>query len=562
MQALLPQERPVPHGPALWKWRHLYPAALVPDLLAGLTVGLVAIPLALAFAISSGMQPAEGLYTAILAGIIVSALGGTRHQVAGPTGAFVVVVADVIARHGVSGLLTATFLAGVLLILLGLSRLGTIIKFIPYPVVTGFTAGIAIIIFTGQIKDVLGLTVPHDHAEFVPKVIAIVRALPTIDGGTLVLSAIGLLLLLLWPRITTKIPSPIVVLVVLSILNQWIGAETIGDRFGALPTTLPSWQLPEFSVRLIADVFPSAIAIALLSGIESLLSAVVADGAADTQHDANQELIAQGLANCVTPLVHGLPCTGAIARTMTNIRSGAQGPLSGIVHGLVVLLAVLVGMPLIAQVPLAALGAILVIVAWNMSEIRHIHGLLHGPRSDVLVLFLTMGLTVFVDLIVAVEVGVILASLLFIKRLTELVTVEEVTESTAPTGFHGGVIPRGVQVYTIGGPFFFGVLERFERTLSITAPDTHTVIIRMKMVPAIDATALHGLERIVSKLHQQGKQVYLTGLKEQPRRVLHQSGLIALIGGEDHCFPRLGDAIRHLGGSWPGGNSPVVLSQE
>lgn len=553
MQAILPRQAEPPGGPALWRVRHLYPAALLPDCLAGLTVGLVAIPLALAFAISSGMPPQSGLYTAILAGFIVSVFGGTRVQIAGPTGAFVVVVADVVARHGVEGLLTATLLGGIILILLGLARLGAIIKYIPYPVVTGFTSGIAIIIFTGQLRDFFGLTTDKLSDEFLPRMGELARAFPTADPAAVGVGLGSLALLLLWPKVTAKVPSPVIVLILASIANAWLGAETIGDRFGVLPATLPEWTLPQFSIAKIREVFPAALTIAILGGIESLLSAVVADGTIGTKHDANQELIAQGMANCCTPFVGGLPATGAIARTMTNIRSGGQGPVAGIVHSLVVLIAVLVAMPLIAQVPLAALAAILTITAWNMSEIKQIRGLLKGPKSDVLVLFLTLGLTVFVDLIVAVEAGVILASLLFIKRLTELVTIEEVVESQDPGGFRGGQIPPGVQVYTIGGPFFFGVLERFESTLSITAPGTHTVILRMKAVPAIDATALHGLERVIRRLQGQGKRILLTGLKEQPRRVLANAGLLERIG-EANIYPRLGDAIRALGGDWPSGS--------
>lgn len=556
LQALLPQATTGAGGPALLRLRHLYPDALVPDLLSGLTVGLVAIPLALAFAISSGMPPQAGLYTAILAGIIVSSVGGTRVQIAGPTGAFVVVVAGVIAEFGIPGLLTATFLAGLLLLALGLGRLGTIIKYIPYPVVTGFTSGIAVIIFTGQLKDFFGLQLTNEPGEFVPKMIAVGQAASTVHLPTLFLSLLGLTALILWPRISTKLPSPIVALVLTTVANLWLHAETIGDRFGVLPATLPAVQMPDYSMAMVAAVFPSAITIALLGGIESLLSAVVADGAMGTKHDANQELIAQGIANVCTPLVGGLPATGAIARTMTNIRSGGRGPVAGIVHSLVVLGVVLVAMPLVAKVPLAGLAAILVVVAYNMSEIRHIRELMRGPKSDVIVLFLTLGLTVFIDLVVAVEVGVILASLLFIKRLTELVTVEEVTEGQGADDYRGGQIPLGVQVYTIGGPFFFGVLERFQSTLAFTAPGTHTVILRMKGVPAIDATALHGLERSIRDLTTQGKRVILTGLRDQPRRVLQNAGILDLIG-QDNLFPRLGDAIRALGGQWPEGPNPA-----
>ncbi|WP_034763441.1 SulP family inorganic anion transporter [Chrysiogenes arsenatis] len=526
-------------------WREGYTReAFFADLSAGITVAIVALPLAMAFAIASGAAPEQGLYTAIIAGFLISALGGSRHQIGGPTGAFVVIIYAVIMRHGYDGLLLATFMAGIMLVLMGLFRLGTVIKFIPYPVTTGFTAGIALIIFVSQIKDVFGMQIETLPADFIGKLTTYSQSLHTISLEATVLAIVGILLILACRRYTPKIPGPIVV-VILGAVAVWLfqlPVETIESRFGAIPSTLPTPSLPVWSFEKIRAVFPDALTIALLAAIESLLSAVVADGMTGHRHKSNTELIAQGIANIASALFKGIPATGAIARTATNIKSGARTPVAGMLHAFFLLLIMLFLAPLIVKIPLAALAAILVVVAWNMSEIESIKHLMKAPRSDVLVLVTTFALTVLIDLTVAVQVGVLLASLLFIKRISEVSHISrlelqsydnEQENDADPDDIRHKSIPDGVEVYEINGPFFFGVADRLGRTLDILQKPTPVFIVRMRHVPVIDATGMHALEEFYERCRRQGTQVVLSGVRPQLKKKLERFGFIAQIGNEN-----------------------------
>lgn len=526
-------------------WREGYTReAFFADLSAGITVAIVALPLAMAFAIASGAAPEQGLYTAIIAGFLISALGGSRHQIGGPTGAFVVIIYAIIMRHGYDGLLLATFMAGIMLVLMGLFRLGTVIKFIPYPVTTGFTAGIALIIFVSQIKDVFGMQIETLPADFIGKLIAYSQSWQTVSLEATLLAIIGVLLILACRRYTPKIPGPIVV-VVLGAVAVWLfnlPVETIESRFGAIPSTLPMPSLPVWSFEKIRAVFPDALTIALLAAIESLLSAVVADGMTGRRHQSNTELIAQGIANIASALFKGIPATGAIARTATNIKSGARTPMAGILHALFLLLIMLFLAPLIVKIPLAALAAILVVVAWNMSERESIKHLMKAPRSDVLVLFTTFALTVFIDLTVAVQVGVLLASLLFIKRISEVSGINRIDfqqydneqeDEADPDDIRRKTVPADVEVYEINGPFFFGVADRLGRTLDALQKPPHVFILRMRRVPMIDATGMHALEEFYFRCQRQGTQLVLSGVRPALEKKLERFGFLKQLGKEN-----------------------------
>lgn len=448
------------------------------NLVAGVVVGVVALPLAMAFAIASGAKPEQGLYTAIIAGLFVSAFGGSRVQIAGPTGAFVVILSSVTAQYGIDGLQIATLLAGVMLLLLGIARLGAIIKFIPDPVITGFTAGIAVIIWTGQWKDFFGLPVVTGQ-HFHDKLWHSLQAFPQFHFATTALAAPALLLLIVTPRVPLlkRVPAPLIALVVATLVQATMhfpGVATIGSAFGGIPSGLPSLQVPDVTVSRVIELIGPAFAIAMLGAIESLLSAVVADGMAGTRHDSNQELVGQGLANIVAPLFGGFAATGAIARTATNVRNGGTSPLAGMVHAITLVLIILFLAPLAVHIPLAALAAILFVVAWNMSEARHfVRMVRRALPADVVILLVTFALTVFVDLVVAVNIGVILATLHFLRRMASSVEVEQQTEQQLHDEFgHRGMkLPQGVLVYRVEGPFFFGAVENFERALASTHTD-------------------------------------------------------------------------------------------
>jgi sulfate permease, SulP family len=513
------------------------------DVGAGVVVGIVALPLAIAFAIASGVSPERGLWTAIVAGFIVSALGGSRVQIAGPTGAFVVIVYGVVQQHGVDGLLVATMMAGVMLVAFGLAKFGAVIKFIPHPVTTGFTSGIAVIIFASQLKDLLGLRMGELPADFVEKLAAYSAHVTAVTPAALGIAALTLAILLIGPRVTTRVPAPFIALIASTAAVQLfdIPVETIGSRFGTLPSGFPALDLPVVTLAGIAALIPAAFAIALLGGIESLLSAVVADGMIGGRHRSNMELVAQGLANIVTPLVGGMPATGAIARTATNVKNGGRTPVAGMVHSLTLLLITLAVGRWAGLIPLAALAGILVVVAYHMSEWRAFRAELRSPRSDAAVLLVTFALTVFVDLVVALEVGMVLAAFLFIRRMAEVTNVTAVTneledamegddEDAQSVGRRR--IPEGIEVYEINGPFFFGAAELFKDTLARVARKPRVLIIRMRHVLALDSTAMHALKDVVHRSRGDGTIVLLADVHMQPLHALTGSPLLDEIGRE------------------------------
>lgn len=528
----------------------LAPSHWLPNLVAGVIVGVVALPLAMAFAIASGARPEQGLYTAIVAGFLVSAFGGSRLQIAGPTGAFIVILAGITARYGIDGLQLATLMAGVILILFGIARMGAIIKFIPDPVITGFTTGIAVIIWVGQWKDFFGLPAVHGE-HFHQKLLALIQLLPQINLTTTGLSLFSLLLVTQTPRIPylNKIPGPLVALVcatAIQSLADFKDVATIGSAFGGIPQGLPEFHLPHFDGGQLIELIGPAFTIAMLGAIESLLSAVVADGMAGTRHDSNQELIGQGIANLAAPLFGGFAATGAIARTATNIRNGGTSPLAGIIHALTLLLIILLLAPLAVHIPLAALSAILFVVAWNMSKLPHFLRMLkRAPRPDVGILITTFLLTVFVDLVVAVNIGVILATLHFLHRMSTSVEVkqhstEEISQELGQSGMT--TLPPGVLVYSIDGPFFFGAVENFERALIGTHSSPQILIIRLRWVPYMDITGLQTLEEVIHDLQRRQIRVMLTGANPRVLAKLEKAGVIALVGSQNY-FPDLGSAL-------------------
>jgi SulP family sulfate permease len=517
-------------------------AMLRGDLIAGLTVAVVALPLSMALAIASGTTPDRGLITAVVAGLLISALGGSRFQIGGPTGAFVVIVYDIIQRHGYDGLVVATFMAGLILIAFGLARLGTYIKYIPYPVITGFTSGIALIIFSSQIKDLLGLTLDAVPTGFIDKWAALFKALPTIDPASAAVAALTLAAILLIRRLRPTWPA-FLVGVTSGALAVWafdLPIATIGSRFGGIPQTLPMPHMPETNWLQIQDLMPEALTIALLAGIESLLSAVVADGMTGRRHRSNCELVGQGVANLGAALMGGFCATGAIARTATSIRSGAHSPIAGIIHALALLVFILVAAPLASYLPLASLAATLVVVAWNMSEHQHFRHLLKAPAGDRLMLLSTFFLTVLVDLTVAIQVGVVMAAILFMHRMAHAVEAEsgikliaeDINEFTTPDtrpAYHPAVGDDrrpSVAVYTINGPFFFGVAAKLRDVLDQIGGPLRVFIIDMSNVPVIDATAVHALESVVDACRKSGTALHLRGVRPLPRKVLTQLGLV------------------------------------
>jgi SulP family sulfate permease len=512
------------------------------NIVAGVVVGVVALPLAMAFAIASGAKPEQGLYTAIVASLVVAVFGGSRLQIAGPTGAFVVILASITAQHGIDGLQIATLLAGVILLLLGAARLGAIIKFIPDPVITGFTAGIAVIIWTGQWQYFFGLpAVSGQH--FHEKLWHQLQVFPQLHVATSALALVTLIVLVVAPRLPVlkRVPAPLIGLVVATLIQATMhlpGIATIGTAFGGIPSGLPSLHIPDVTAARVIELVGPAFAIALLGAIESLLSAVVADGMAGTRHDSNQELIGQGVANIVTPLFGGFAATGAIARTATNVRNGATSPLAGIVHACTLVLIVLFLAPLAVHVPLAALAAILFVVAWNMSEARHFVSMVRrAPPADVVILLVTFALTVLVDLVVAVNIGVILATLHFLRRMASSVEVQEQTTEQLQEefGHRGLTFPPGVLVYRVEGPFFFGAVENFERALSSTHTDPEVVILRLRWVPFMDITGLQTLEEVVKDLQRRKVRVMLTGANERVTGKLEKAGLLDLLGRDNFC---------------------------
>ena len=516
----------------LWSRKHI-----ANNVLAGLVVGVVALPLAMAFAIASGARPEQGLYTAIIACLLTSLFGGTRLQIAGPTGAFIAVLSIITAQHGIAGLQIATFMAGIILVAFGAARLGAVIKFIPRPVIVGFTAGIGVIIFVGQWKDFFGLSPAPSGLHFHEKLIVLAQALPTINWATTGLALLALAILIAGPRYLKRIPAPLVAMIAITILQSYFhfrGVATIGSAFGDIPRTLPSFAFPSIQLAQVISLVGPAFTIALLGSIESLLSAVVADGMAGTKHNSNQELIGQGIANIIAPLFGGFASTGAIARTATNIRNGATSPLAGMVHSGFLILVVLLLSPLASAVPLCCLSAILFVVAWNMSEVPHVIRLVRGsPATDVAVLVITFSLTVFVDLVVAVNVGVMLAALIFMRRMSLAVNVEAQVESTADNKFPAGPLPAGVVVYSIEGPLFFGAAEKLERTLAHIQRPATTLILRMSQVPFVDATGISALDQIITDFLKHDATVLLSEVRPNVLHKLKRAGLVRRLGADN-----------------------------
>jgi SulP family sulfate permease len=526
-------------------------AAFRKDLFAGIIVGIVALPLSIALAIASGVRPEQGLYTAVVAGFIIAALSGSRVQVGGPTGAFIVIVYGIVQEFGYDGLAVATLLAGTLLVAMGLAGLGGVIKFIPFPVTVGFTGGIAVIIFVSQVRDFFGLQMDSVPARFYDKILAFIAHAGTANLQAVALGAVSLAIMALWPRLTKRIPGSLVaiLLATAAVPLFHLDVESIGSRFGHVPDHFPAPRLPNIQWKDVPHLFSPALAIALLAGIESLLSAVVADGMTGRRHRSNMELIAQGVANLASPLFGGIPATGAIARTATNIKNGGTTPVAGIVHALIVLVIMLAFGRWAEKIPMAVLAAILMRVAIGMGEWHLFWSLLRAPRGDVLVLVSTFLLTILVDLTVAIEAGVVLASFLFMHRMAEAAQVESITgslneteETDDPEATSSRVVPPGVEVFEIYGPFFFGAADRFKQALESSAKRPRVLILRMRHVNSMDATGLHALEDVYHKCRRQGTQLVLSEVHEVPFEVLNRADFLHRIGLEN-IAPRLDDAL-------------------
>ncbi len=535
-------------------------ADFVRDLLAGIIVGIVALPLAIAFGIASGVTPAQGLITAIITGFLTAFLGGSRVQVSGPTGAFIVIIYGIIQQYGYDGLATATVMAGAMLIIMGIARFGGILQFIPFPVTVGFTSGIAVIIATGQIPSYLGLELAKDPAEWTHKIALYSRELFHANVWSIAVASLALLIILAWPRfssrgagkILSRIPGSLVSIVFTTALVKLLDIPvlTIADKFGEVPSSIPMPHLPQISFELMQKLFQPALTIAMLAGIESLLSAVVADGMTGHKHRSNMELIAHGISNMVSPIFGGLPSTGAIARTATNVRNGARTPISGIIHAIVLLLILLFFGKWAALIPMATLAAILLVVAYNMSEWRTFVKIFKAPKSDVLVLLMTFSLTLLVDLTVAIQVGVLAAAMLFIKRMGEVSQVNAFTkaladndeESNDPMRLSARKIPDGVVVYEIYGSFFFGAMEKFKSILSELESPPKVIILRMRAVLAMDSSGLHFLEDVIRRCEKEKVRLILSGVHMQPTIAMTRAGLLERIG-EDNFAAHIDQAL-------------------
>lgn len=522
------------------------------DLIAGIVVGIVALPLAIAFGIASGVNPTVGLITAIIGGFIVSAAGGCSVQIGGPTGAFIVIVYNIIANFGLEGLAVATFMAGLILVALGMFRLGTVIKFIPYPIVVGFTAGIALTIFSTQINDFFGLGLRNVPSEFIPKWGMYISSFGSVDPATLIVGVVSLLIIVITPKLSRRLPGALLAIIIVTAvvsLIPGIHVETIGDRFGELATDIPQPHGFELNMATINRLLPSAFTIAILGAIESLLSATVADGVTGSRTDSNTELIGQGMANIVVPFFGGIPVTGAIARTMTNITNGGRTPVAGIVHAVVLFLIFLFLMPLINLVPMSCLAAVLIVVAYNMSGWRTIRALFHSPKSDISVLAVTFLLTVIFDLTIAIEMGLLLAIILFLRRVMDNIEIKvysqklDIAEGSESTVHEVLNVNPGVEIYEIDGPFFFGVATKFDEMMRSTLGRKPSVrIIRMRKVPFIDSTGIHNLEILIKSSQGAGIHVVLSGVKDNVREALVNAGIDRLLG-EDHICDHITKAV-------------------
>lgn len=519
------------------------------DLMAGVIVGIVALPLAIAFGIASGVTPEKGIITAIVAGLIVSVFGGSKVQIGGPTGAFIVIIYGIIQKYGIEGLAIATFMAGIFLLMFGLLRLGTIIKYIPYPIVVGFTSGIAVTIFTTQIKDLFGLTISDVPSDFIEKWGVYIVNFDTIDLWSTVIGVLSVAIIAVTPRFSKKIPGSLIAIILMTVvallLKDFAGVETIetiGDRF-SIRNELPSAAMPDMNWDTIKSLVSPAMTIAVLGAIESLLSATVADGVIGDHHDSNTELVAQGLANIASPLFGGIPATGAIARTMTNINNGGKTPVAGIIHACVLLLIFLFLMPLAKYIPMACLAGVLVVVSYGMCGWRSFLALMRNPKSDVAVLLITFFLTIIFDLTVAIEVGLIIACLLFMKRMAETTDVKVISDEIDPnedTGIQSGnlehlTIPSGVEVYEINGPYFFGAGNRFEEIMASFGDRPKVRIIRMRKVPFVDSTGIHNLTNLCEMSRKEGIKIILSGVHPNVQAVLVKAGFNQLVGSDCIC---------------------------
>ena len=531
------------------------------DLMAGVIVGIVALPLAIAFGIASGVSPEKGIITAVIAGFVVSLLGGSRVQIGGPTGAVIIIVYGIVQEYGEAGLLVATLMGGVLLVLMGLFRLGTVIKFIPYPIIVGFTSGIAVTIFTTQVADIFGLDFGGEKVpgDFIEKWALYFRHFDTVNWWNTLVAVLSIAIIALTPKFLRRIPGSLVAIVAMTAavwaLRRYAGIDTIdtiGDRF-TISSQLPAAALPALDWEAVRNLFPVAVTIALLGAIESLLSATVADGVIEDRHDSNTELIAQGAANLLTPLFGGIPATGAIARTMTNINNGGRTPVAGIIHAVVLLLILLLLMPLAQYIPMACLAGVLAVVAYNMSGWRTFKALLRNPRSDVAVLLITFFLTVVFDLTIAIEVGLLIACVLFMKRVMETTEISVIRDEIDPSAgtdmtLHEEhlTVPEGVEVYEINGPYFFGIATKFEELMAQMGDRPKVRVIRMRKVPFIDSTGLHNLTTLCDMSRREKIEVVLSGVNEKVRVALERAGIIDMLGAENVC-PNIHVALERAG---------------
>lgn len=527
------------------------------DLAGGLTVGIVALPLAIALAIASGVKPEQGLYTAIVAGFVIAVLGGSRTQISGPTGAFVVIVYGIVHKYGYDGLVIATLIAGVMLILMGLARMGALLKFVPYPVIVGFTSGIALIIFSSQVNDLLGLRIETLPPDLVEKWIEYARNIGNIDPYTLGVGLGSLLIIILWPRVTHRVPGQLVAILAVTFAVQYfdIPVSTIETRFGSIPSGLPLPQLPAVTWAQFQELFTPALTIAILAALESLLSSVVADGMTGTRHRSNMELVAQGAGNIASAIFGGIPATGAIARTATNIKSGGKTPVAAIIHALFLLLVLLLIGKWAAMIPMATLAAVLVVVAYNMSEWREFKHLLKSPRGDVAVLMVTFLLTVLIELTVAIQVGILLAAFLFLQKMSTEAHVDIITdtleedEEFKTRDMSKIDIPKGVEVFEVYGSLFFGAVSQFKESMRIVSTKPKVIILRMRQVPNIDASGVHILEEFVGESHSNGTIVIFSAVSRSVYRIMRKSGFVDLVDKKNFVpdiFAALETARKHL----------------
>lgn len=527
------------------------------DLMGGLTVGVVALPLAIALAIASGVKPEQGLYTAIVAGFLIAILGGSRVQISGPTGAFVVIVYGIVQKYGYDGLVVATLIAGVMLVIMGLARIGALLKFIPYPVIVGFTSGIALIIFSSQVNDFLGLKIEKVPADFVEKWIEYVKHFSQIDPYSVGVGAGSLLLIVLWPRVTHRVPGQLIAILVATFAVQYfqLPVETIESRFGGMPSGLPSPQIPSVTWSNFQELFSPAITIAILAALESLLSAVVADGMTGTRHRSNMELVAQGAGNIGSAIFGGIPATGAIARTATNIKSGGKTPIAAVIHSAFLLLVLLLIGKWAAMIPMATLAAVLIVVAYNMSEWREFKHLLKSPRGDVAVLLVTFFLTVIIELTVAIQVGILLAAFLFLQKMSTESRVDAITNSLQEDEEFKGrdmsqiEIPKRVEVFEVYGSLFFGAVSQFKESMRVLASRPKVIILRMRQVPTIDASGIHILEDLVKEMHARNAIVVFSAVSRSVYRVMRKTGFVDLVDRNNFApdiFAALEIAKKHI----------------